>query len=91
MADEVRKIFTHLLVHDPQGPIPSATTRLRVACTPKSSMPESASHIPMDTVITCPLCRETDVYKELAEEMHPTPSADKAATVHVAKSGINWK
>lgn len=79
-----KKLFVHLLVHDPKGPIPAATTNLRVACEPGSLMPESASTVAMPTVITCPRCLASADYLELAEEMDATSSADRAAAQHVA-------
>ena len=79
-----KPLFVHLLVHDPKGPIPAATTNLRVACEPKSNMPESASTVAMPSVITCPRCLASADYLELVDEVDSTSSADRAAAQHVA-------
>lgn len=80
-----RQVFVHLVVHDPSGPIETATTNLRVACQPKSLMPESASTEAAEGVITCPLCRNTKEYLELSMPIDATPDADRAVAEHIAK------
>lgn len=86
----VRKVFVHLLVHDPVGLIPASTTNLRVACSPTSLMPESASTLAMETVISCPLCLQSPEYAELNAEMDSTSIADRAAArATVSTSSIN--
>lgn len=80
--DQPRFVPVHLLVHDPKGAIQLATTRVRVACTADSGMPESASTVADRRVITCPLCLESPEFLELEEEMTGLSAADKAAKKH---------
>jgi hypothetical protein len=80
-----RQIYVHLLVHDPVGLIETATTNLRVACSPKSLMPESGSTVAMESVITCPLCLKSAEYLELNEDIDAVSHADRAAADHVAE------
>lgn len=80
MADDApRKVSTHLIVLDPSGPIASGDKRYRVACTPESKLPESASNVAFRTVITCPLCLDTEEFAILEEEMDGGSAADRAA------------
>lgn len=79
-----RQIFVHLLVHDPVGLIESTNTNLRVACSAKSLMPESASTVAMASVITCPLCLASKEYAELSDDADATSHADRAVAEHVA-------
>lgn len=81
-----RIIFVHLLVHDPDGPIPAANTNLRVACCPDSGIPESASTVALETVITCPLCLASEDYRELNELNNSVSAADSAAAKHVSNA-----
>lgn len=79
---ESTKVYIHFLYHDPAGPLTSSTTNMAVACKPDSSMPEHASSVAMPSVITCPLCLQSAIYKELEESMDGTSSADRAAAAH---------
>jgi len=81
-SDQPRFVPVHLLVHDPKGAIQLATTRVRVACTADSGMPESASTVADKRVITCPMCLESAEFLELEEEMIGLSAADRAAKKH---------
>ena len=81
-SDTPRKVFVHLLVHDPEGPIASTITKFRVVCTPDSKLPESASTVASRNVITCPLCLDTVEFLELEEEMDGGSKADRAVKKH---------
>jgi hypothetical protein len=80
MADDApRKVSTHLIVLDQNGPIASGDKRYRVACTPESKLPESASSVAFRSVVTCPLCLDTEEFALLEEEMDGGSAADRAA------------
>lgn len=80
--------FVHLLVFDPNGPIRTqAGVGLRVACNAKSTLPNSASNLAMSRVISCPLCRESDDFKELCDDFGGN-SADQAAHEYAKAKGI---
>lgn len=80
MADDaLRTVSTHLLVLDENGPINSGVNRYRVACTPESKMPESASNVALRSVVGCALCLETEEFLLLEERMEGGSAADRAA------------
>ena len=80
MADDApRKVSTHLIVLDQNGPINSGVNRYRVACTPESKLPESASNVALRAVISCELCLETEEFALLEEKMNGGSAADRAA------------
>lgn len=78
MATPQKKIPVHLIIHDPNGPIQLATTRVRVCCTPTSGWPQSASAVPDRRVITCPLCLKTPEFLELEQDASGKSDADAA-------------
>jgi len=78
MADQPQKVPVHLIIHDPNGPIQLATTRVRVCCTPTSGWPQAASAVPDKRVITCPLCLKTEEFKELEQSASGKSDADAA-------------
>lgn len=77
MAEAGDKVFVHLIVHDPQGPIVTPTSRLRVACTPDSAMPYSATILA--SAVSCPGCIESQIFAQVADEQAPGSKADRAA------------
>ena len=81
----MKQVFVHFLVYDPNGPIKTSTTNLRVACTPDSKMPYAATPTAMKRVITCPLCLQTEEFKELCEDDKGSSSADDAAMAYSKK------
>ena len=78
------RVFVHLIVFDPDGPIKTQTMRLRVACHPTSGMPMAASNAAMTKVITCPKCLESEEFKALCEDNFAN-EADAAAAEYVKK------